>query len=314
MDAMRIEHLRYILEIASAGSISKASENLHLSHQSLHKTLTKLETELNTAIFQRTSQGVTLTEAGQLVKDYAEEIIAKTNLLQADLQQLKHKKTPAQRDSLYCEISTNVRQLIFMKFIQQFSDTYPALTFTIKEMESPKIIDNIKQNLCRFGIVTWNKGMPPDFSEKPEIFQKVLFEDKVYATFAVSHPLNRYKTLSFKTIVQYPLAIYLVNEEVDHTLVQFLKRYFPQTKIRIISNHLQTIEQQIQSGQAVGITPENFLKNSSFFSSNDRIRAIKIKDCLPQVVAVLIHQDYYEEKQTIINSFLRLLMQSHNLQ
>lgn len=310
---MRIEHLQYILEIASAGSISKASENLHLSHQSLHKTLTKLEAELNTTIFDRTAQGVTLTEAGQLVKNYAEEMIAKTNLLQADLQQLKQRKVHTQKGSLYCEISTNVRQLIFVKFIEQFSDIYPELTLTIKEMESPKIIAHLKQSLCHFGIVTWNKGMPPDFSEESQIIQKILFEDKVYATFAINHPLNRYQTLSFKTIIQYPLAIYLVNEEEDHTLVQFLKRHYPQAKIRMISNHLQAIEQQIQTGQAVGITPENFLRNSSFFSSNDRIRAIKIKDCLPQIVAVLIHRDYYEEKQAIIDSFLHLLMQSHNL-
>lgn len=78
---MRIEYLKYILEIAAAGSISKASKNLYISHQSLNKILAKIEDELGVSIFERSSQGIILTEEGMLVKVYAEDVLIRTVIL-----------------------------------------------------------------------------------------------------------------------------------------------------------------------------------------------------------------------------------------
>ena len=51
---MTLQQIRYILEIARYGSISKAAQELYLTQPYLSTTLKDLENELHITIFDRT--------------------------------------------------------------------------------------------------------------------------------------------------------------------------------------------------------------------------------------------------------------------
>jgi DNA-binding transcriptional LysR family regulator len=61
---MRMEDLKYLLEIEHCRSINKAAQNLFLSHSSLSYTLQNIERELGYQIFTRSKQGVIPTPKG----------------------------------------------------------------------------------------------------------------------------------------------------------------------------------------------------------------------------------------------------------
>ena len=294
---MRLDQLRYLLEIANAGSILKASRNLHISHQSLQKSLNTIESEFEIKIFERTPHGVTLTAAGNLAIAYAREILQRTEQLNQDIRQLHTQRStlPPKKEILNCEVATTIGELVFSTVLSDFTKQFPTVSLMIRESESFRIVDNIFSGNCFFGIIAWNRGQDP-FLKKTSasnFIRKFLFEDKVYATFSINHPLSQYKSLSFRTVLQYPLAIYLVDDLESHTLYQFLQRRFPDTKIHISTNNLQVLEQQIQAGNAVGITPGNFYNFSPFYSDKSKVKSVKIKDALPQVVSAIINPQYY---------------------
>lgn len=62
---MRIESLRYFLEIAQFGSFSLAARKLYISQQGLSKAAQALEKELGVDLFERSGKNVHLTEAGR---------------------------------------------------------------------------------------------------------------------------------------------------------------------------------------------------------------------------------------------------------
>lgn len=72
---MHLEQLQAILEVASTGSISAAARNLETNQPSLSRTIKTLEKELNVNFFERTSNGVQLTEAGERLLPYISQII-----------------------------------------------------------------------------------------------------------------------------------------------------------------------------------------------------------------------------------------------
>ncbi len=72
---MHLEQLQSILEVASTGSISAAARNLETNQPSLSRTIKTLEKELNVSFFERTSNGVQLTEAGERLLPYISQII-----------------------------------------------------------------------------------------------------------------------------------------------------------------------------------------------------------------------------------------------
>lgn len=74
MNAINFKHLRYFWMVAKAGSIARASEQLHLSPQSISGQLTTLEEALGAQLFQRVGRNLELTETGQRTLGFADEI------------------------------------------------------------------------------------------------------------------------------------------------------------------------------------------------------------------------------------------------
>ncbi len=73
---MNYKHLHYFLQVAKLGGVLRASERLHLSPQTISGQIQSLEEALGTLLFTKSGRGLALTEAGQLVLGYAEEIFS----------------------------------------------------------------------------------------------------------------------------------------------------------------------------------------------------------------------------------------------
>src|SRR2546423_14770863 len=73
---MTLQQLTYFLTAAERGSFSAAAEELHMAQPSLSEQIRRLEAELGVALFTRAGRGLTLTEAGQLLRPHAERTLA----------------------------------------------------------------------------------------------------------------------------------------------------------------------------------------------------------------------------------------------
>ena len=76
---MDLRQLRYIVAVADAGGIRKASRRLHLTQPSLSQALRQLEAELGVELIRRSARGAELTEAGAELVDYARDILDRAN-------------------------------------------------------------------------------------------------------------------------------------------------------------------------------------------------------------------------------------------
>jgi LysR family transcriptional activator of nhaA len=76
MDWLNYHHLFYFWSVAREGSIARASEQLHLAHPTISKQLRQLEGALGDTLFERVGRKLVLTDFGQSVYRYAEEIFS----------------------------------------------------------------------------------------------------------------------------------------------------------------------------------------------------------------------------------------------
>ncbi|MGL5348630.1 MAG: LysR family transcriptional regulator [Peptostreptococcaceae bacterium] len=72
---MRISSLKYFYEVAELKSISKVSNNLHISQPALSHQLSKLEKDLGVKLFERSNKGVELTNKGKIMYGYAKQML-----------------------------------------------------------------------------------------------------------------------------------------------------------------------------------------------------------------------------------------------
>ena len=80
---MNYKHLRYFMEVAKSGSVTRASEQLHLTPQTVSAQIQLLEEALGSVLLVKRGRGLTLTDAGRVTLGYAQEIFS----LGAELEQ-----------------------------------------------------------------------------------------------------------------------------------------------------------------------------------------------------------------------------------
>ena len=123
---MELRQLEYYREIASTGSINEAARHLNMSQPPLSYQIRQLETELNVKLFDRTSKGVTLTEAGKVLYDRS------GNLLEyARSTELEVSKTGKKRILRIGLTPTTVDTI--MPYIARFSKKNPDVNFEVHD-------------------------------------------------------------------------------------------------------------------------------------------------------------------------------------
>ena len=79
---MKLEQLRYFIQVAEAGSFSRAATKLNLAQPALSRQIRLLEDELGVALFRRDGRGVEPTAAG-------DELMRRSNALFAELYEMR---------------------------------------------------------------------------------------------------------------------------------------------------------------------------------------------------------------------------------
>lgn len=86
MRRLNFHHLHYFWAVAKEGNLTRAAQSLHVAQSALSTQIRALEEQLGHALFIRSGRNLLLTEAGQLVLDYADSIFALGSELQMTLQ------------------------------------------------------------------------------------------------------------------------------------------------------------------------------------------------------------------------------------
>ncbi len=194
---MELRQLEYFREIASTGSINEAARHLNMSQPPLSYQIRQLENELNVKLFDRTSKGVTLTEAGKLLYDRS------GNLLEyARSTELEVSKTGKKRILRIGLTPTTVDTI--MPYISQFSKKNPDVNFEVH--------DGITYSLYQYlldGIIDISVARTP--LRLDEVSYTELCSEPMIA---VSAPENTASSLKLADLLHRPLILYRRYEEL----------------------------------------------------------------------------------------------------
>jgi LysR family transcriptional activator of nhaA len=74
LDRLNFHHLLYFWRVARIGHLTRAAQELHVAQSALSTQIRQLEDRLGEPLFEREGRRLVLTEAGQIVLSYAENI------------------------------------------------------------------------------------------------------------------------------------------------------------------------------------------------------------------------------------------------
>lgn len=211
---MTIQQCRYVLTIAKTGSFSEAANQLFIAQSSLSISIKMLEQELNIKIFERSSNGVHLTEDGSEFVKYASEIVSAEDFA------LERYKTATVTSKL--RIATQHYDFIadiFGNFLKELDAECYKLA--IKEIETHNVIGEVETGNSDIGILAIKDS---DFDVMKRYLGKkgISFVEFLKASphvfFRRGHPLALRESLDFCELENYPYVSY---EQGEHNSSYF---------------------------------------------------------------------------------------------
>ncbi|WP_392552236.1 LysR family transcriptional regulator [Orbus wheelerorum] len=212
---MKLNQLRYIIEVARSGSINEAAKKLYITQPSLSTAIKELEDEFDIQIFTRTSKGVSLTTEGIEFLGYAKQILDQTELLV----QHYNKKMPTKQ---LCSISTQHYAFAVNAFVNLIKKNHTdEYEFTLRETRTHDIITDVATLRSEVGILylnDFNKKVILRLLKEHNLTFFPLFEADPHVFISAKHPLAKYKIISLEDLEDFP---YLSFEQGEYNSFYF---------------------------------------------------------------------------------------------
>lgn len=146
---MEIRVLRYFLEIAREGSVTRAAERLHVSQPTLSKQIKELEAELGKKLFIRSSFSVRLTEEGMLLRKRAEDILDMVGKTEAEFKALGEITGGDVR--IGCAESDGMKYLA--QRVKSLQEQYPRLRLHLYSGNTEDVEERLDRGLLDFAVI-----------------------------------------------------------------------------------------------------------------------------------------------------------------
>ena len=155
---LNYKHLRYFWAVAKSGSIARASEQLHLSPNSISSQLGELEDRLGVKLFQRAGRGLDLTEAGRRILVYADQIFSiGDELLEVVRDQSTRKAIPFE-----VGIADSVPKLVAYRLVEPVLTLPDPVRLICREGRLNALLAELA--IHRLDLVIADRPMPPNLN------------------------------------------------------------------------------------------------------------------------------------------------------
>jgi len=154
MRHLNYNHLLYFNTIAREGSIARASENLHLTPQTISSQIKLLEESVGAPLFDRIGRGLVLTETGRAVYQYTEEIFS----LGSELAQWVKRQSSGLAASLNVGIVNSIPKLVAYSVLQVALEAEPPVKMVCRENSLPDLLAELAVH--RLDIVLSDRRIP----------------------------------------------------------------------------------------------------------------------------------------------------------
>jgi len=134
---MELRELRNFIQVARAGSVNRAAQELRLAQPALSRQIQKLEHELGVSLFARHGRGVRLTGAGTQLLERAEAI---TQLVHETREEIREDRAPT-RGRLTLGVPPAAGRLLIAAFAGRFQMAWPQTTLHMREGVASSLLE-----------------------------------------------------------------------------------------------------------------------------------------------------------------------------
>lgn len=202
---MTLTQLRYVVEVADAGSITAAAARLFIAQPSLSKAVGELEAEMGVQIFERSSRGVAPTEEGTRFLSYVRQVVEQADLLES---RYAH-GAPVRR--VFAVSSQHYAFVVnaFVELVREIGGQ--KYEFSLREGTTAGIIDDVRTQRSEMGVIYlshYNREVIMGAVRRAELRFEPLFCARPHVFVSRKNPLAGRPSVTLEDLAPYPRLTY----------------------------------------------------------------------------------------------------------
>jgi DNA-binding transcriptional LysR family regulator len=193
---MDLDQLHTFLEIVRLKSFSKAAQTCYRTQPAISAQVRQLEQELNTTLFERLGTRISLTVAGKIFAEYAEQILQLRRRAQDVINELD--RVPRGEVIIAANEATCIYVLpwVFSEFKKQF----PNVQLHVDRSYGSRVVAAVLDNLADFGVTQL-----PVIEKKLQVVK--IHTDEIKLVVPGDHPLASRASVSSNDMIGQPLLL-----------------------------------------------------------------------------------------------------------
>lgn len=193
---MDLDQLHTFLEIIRLKSFSKAAQTCYRTQSAISAQVRQLEQELNSTLFDRLGTRISLTPAGRIFGEYAEQILDLRRRAQDSINELE--RIP--RGELVIAANEATCIYVLPDVFSRFKEMFPNVQLHVDRSYGVRVVEAVVDNLADFGI-----AQIPVTERKLQVVP--IHTDEIMVIIPPGHELARVDTVSAEMVAEYPLLL-----------------------------------------------------------------------------------------------------------
>jgi len=287
-----LELYKVFYYVAKNNNITQAANELMVSQPAVSKSIKVLERDLNTTLFNRNKDGVTLTTSGELLYKKIKQAMELVISAEEDVDSLNN----MEQGTINIGAGNTIMQRYLMPYIKEFHNIYPNINVIVHTVVTPELIKRAQLGLVDIVFTHLPNNIPDDFN---------IIKIKKLHDILVVNGNSEYKdkTINKRSLSKLPLVLL----PYDASNRKNFNKFCATNNIIInplmeIGNDL-IIEDCALNGLGVGLVVKEYVKSKL---DNKELYELKTNFSLGEKDLVCLVESS-RENNIIINKFIELL-------
>jgi DNA-binding transcriptional LysR family regulator len=193
---INLNHLAIFHAVAQSGSMTRGAEHLEISQPAVSKQIQALERILGVHLFERIGRRVYLSQAGEMLADYARRLFALAREAETTMAEVR----AAGRGRLAIGASTTIGTYLLPGVVAEFWRRHPGVELLVE-------IENTEQVHHRLARLELDVGLTEGFVEDEELDAEVFHRDELVVIAQPGHRLAGKPRVPLSAVQEEPFIL-----------------------------------------------------------------------------------------------------------
>ena len=240
---MELSQLEAFLAVAEEKSFSRAAKRLRRTQPAVSQVVRNLEEELGELLLDRSSRDGTLTDAGKLLQEYAQELLNLRNEARMSLVELRQ----LQRGKL--TIGANeYTSLYLLTALHEFRRVHPMIRVAVQRSLASGMPKQVLEHAVELGLLSFRP-------EDPQLRSTVVYQDELAFVVPPTHPLANSKQASIRQLGAEVFVAHNVPSPYRQKVLQAFARHKTPLHMDVEMPTIESIKKFVAMGNGVALVP-----------------------------------------------------------